>query len=220
MKKLLIFINCVLIVLLGLSLWGAFAGKKTAPAAPAVKRTSRNSDVAEKTAAPAVGNAVKWPSSSESASIIAGKNVFNPQRGGLTGGRGVITYSLVGIFKVGNVQGAIILTKGGPGGSQVKQRFMLGDTLPNGYTLEQVQTNQVVLVNGSSKMVLTQALPSENFPSSGGRRRQPNQMQQMLDLMRQSVRSQQMQNMNMMQMMRNNQGNMPQRGGSTNGRRR
>ena len=220
MKKLLILINCVLALLLCLSLWGALTGKSSAATEVAAPRTSsRNTPTTSSSSNPAPRNSVQWPSSEEGAAIISRKNVFNPQRSGLAGGRGVVTYSLVGIFRVGRVQGAIILTKGGPGG-QVKQRFMLGETLPNGYTLEQIQNNQVILVNGSSKMVLTQALPSENFPGSGGRRRQPSQMEQMLDLMRQSLGMQQRQNANMMQMMRNNQGTMPQRGGSTNSRRR
>jgi hypothetical protein len=70
-------------------------------------------------------------------------------------------------------------------------------------------------------MTLDMVQASENFSTGSRRRSQPNAMQQMVDLMRQSVGMQYRQQMNMMQMMRNNQSrNSSNRGGSTNGRRR
>ena len=56
------------------------------------------------------------------------------------------------------------------------------------------------------------------FPKAAARRSQPNQMQQMLDLMRQSIGLQQRQNRDMMQMMRDS--GSSSRGGSSNRRRR
>ena len=76
-------------------------------------------------------------------------------------------------------------------------------------------------MRGSSRMTLDLAMASENNTVRRNVRRNNNPMQQMLNLMRQSVGMQQMQQMNMMRMMRNNQNNStPARRGSTNSRRR
>ena len=164
------------------------------------------------------------PKAAEAVEIIVRKNVFDPQRsGGLAGGRGVVSYQLVGIYRVKDSQGAIILSKGAGRNRNtmpVKQYYRIGDTLPNGYALSKISDNQAVFTRGGSRMTLDMAAASENFAAGNVRRRTPNHMQQMVDLMRQSLGMQYRQQMNMMQMMRNNQNNTPARSGSTNSRSR
>ncbi|MPM27969.1 hypothetical protein SDC9_74486 [bioreactor metagenome] len=191
----------------------------------------------------------------EAGRIVVAKNIFDPQRcPNAVGGRGARsggTLSLVGIYRVGDIQGAIILTKNGsrtaaaanPGRTAVRTTsgptrtgvqsvaqsnipnqcyFRLGEILPNGYTLSQIDPTQVTLTRGSSKMVLPLALASENASSGTPAQTRTNPLQQMLQLMQRSVDMQQMQQMNMMRMMRtqpqNNAGSTPTRSTNTRGR--
>ncbi|MBE6367290.1 MAG: hypothetical protein E7052_05205 [Lentisphaerae bacterium] len=220
MKHLLLFINCVLALFLSLSLWGAFSG--TGKTKYEVGKKKKNVRQEEAVVLSNPENKIKLAPSAEAVSVIVQKNVFDPQRsGGAAGGRGVITYSLVGIYRVGNSQGAVILSKGNRSrnNTPVKQYYRIGDTLPNGYALSSIEGRQAVLTRGGSRMTLDMAQASENFSSGSSRRRSVNPMQQMVDLMRQSVGMQYRQQMNMMQMMRNNQNNSA-RSGSTNRRGR
>ena len=218
MKKLLIGVNCVLAFLLMLSVWGALSSGNGGKLEVGKKKSVRKN-----TQTPAVQTTparFKVPASAEAVTTIINKNVFDPQRTGGTVCRGATTYQLVGIYKVNNAQGAIILIKGGRNTANNRQFFRLGDTLPNGYALTSVSGNQAILMRGSSRMTLDLAMASENNTVRRNVRRNTNPMQQMLDLMRRSVGMQQMQQMNLMRMMRNNQSGTPARGGSTNGRRR
>ena len=225
MKNLLIIGNTVLAFLLGLSLWGAFSGGDSEKLETVRKKSARKSE----NSAAAASSAVKFsvPSSDEAANVIVNKNVFDPQRTGGAVGRGAVTYTLVGFYRVGKTQGAIITAKGGRNtakGSN-KQYYRIGDTLPNGYALTAIENNQAVLMRGASRMTLDMAYASEGMNvRSNTRRTNVNPMQQMVNLMQQSIgmqQRQQMQQMNMMRMMRNNQsGSAPARGGSTNSRRR
>ena len=226
MKKLLIGINCVLAFLLALTVWGAFSSAALPETAMAVKK-KKNSKTATTNAVAAVEpkNTFQFPGAAEAGSIAVRKNIFDVQRtGGSTGGRFSTTYSLVGIIKAGNAQSAVILAKGGNARTNAmnnKQYYRVGETLPNGYTLSKINADGVVLSRGSSTMNLPLAQASENVPTAGRRRTQPNQMQQMLDLMRQQMGMQQRQQMDMMRMMRGNHGNSSSgRSGSTNSRGR
>ena len=225
MKKLLLIGNTVLAFLLGLSLWGAFRSGDSVKLETGRKKSARKSENAGNTASSAVKFTV--PTSDEAASVIVNKNVFDPQRTGGAVGRGAVTYTLVGFYRVGSTQGAIITAKGGrrPANGSNKQYFRIGDILPNGYTLTAIENNQAVLMRGSSRMTLDMAYASEGMNvRSNTRRSNVNPMQQMVNLMQQSIgmqQRQQMQQMNMMRMMRDNQsGSAPARGGSTNSRRR
>ncbi len=225
MKKLLLIGNTVLAFLLGLSLWGAFRSGDSVKLETGRKKSARKSENAGNTTSSAVKFTV--PTSDEAASVIVNKNVFDPQRTGGAVGRGAVTYTLVGFYRVGSTQGAIITAKGGrrPANGSNKQYFRIGDILPNGYTLTAIENNQAVLMRGSSRMTLDMAYASEGVNvRSNTRRSNVNPMQQMVNLMQQSIgmqQRQQMQQMNMMRMMRDNQsGSAPARGGSTNSRRR
>lgn len=224
MKKLLVIVNTVLVFLLGLSLFGAFFGGSGEKLEVGKKKSARKSQDVQ-TQPAASPQKFKVPASEEAVSIIVNKNVFDSQRtGGATGRGGAVTYTLVGFYRVGNSQGAIITSKGNMrnrNGMPNKQYFRVGETLPNGYTLSAIENNQAILSRGSSTMNLTLAYASE-VTSGGGNRRpqQVNPMQQMVNLMQQSIGMQRMQQMNMMQMMRNNQSRNSSRSGSTNNRRR
>ncbi len=224
MKKLLVIVNTVLIFLLGMSVLGAFFGGSGEKLEVGKKKTARKSQDAPAPAA--VPQKFKVPSSDEAVSIIVNKNVFDTQRtGGVTGRGGAVAYTLVGFYRVGSSQGAIITSKGNVrnrNGMPNKQYFRVGETLPNGYTLSATENNQAILSRGSSTMNLSLAFASEVTSGGGGNRRpqQTNPMQQMVNLMQQSIGMQRMQQMNMMQMMRNNRSGNSNRGGSTNSRRR
>lgn len=222
MKKLLICVNTVLAFLLAISLWGAFSGGN-GDKLEVGKKKKRSKNVAAAVApTPAKFNV---PASEEAVSTIVRKNIFDTQRtGGAAWGRGA-TYTLVGIYKVRNTQGAIITSKGGfrQGNMPVQQFFRVGDTLPNGYTLAEISNNQAILMRGASRMTLDMAQASENNGSRNTvRRTNTNPMQQMLNLMQQSIGMQQRQQMNMMRMMQNNNrsSNSNSSRGSTNRRGR
>lgn len=226
MKKLLVIVNTVLVFLLGLSLFGAIFGGSGEKLEVGKKKSARKAQTTPAVSAPQ-SSKIKIPDSAEAVSIIVNKNVFDSQRtGGVSMRGGAAVYTLVGFYRVGNSQGAIITSKGNVrnrNGMPNKQYFRVGETLPNGYTLTGIENNQAILSRGSSTMNLTLAFASEASSNRGNNNRRPaaNPMQQMVNLMQQSIGMQRMQQMNMMQMMRNNQSsNSSNRGGSTNGRRR
>ena len=228
MKKLLLVINCVLAFLLAAALWSTF-GNVGSPmqVVSAKKKKSGTKETAKPVAVQPPPARFQYPADNAAVSLIVNKNIFNAQRiGGAVGGRGTVTYSLVGFTKVGSVQTAVILSKGNvrrTNNMPPKQYYRVGDELPNGYALSQInpQTGEVTLSRGSSTMTLKMAQASENFPAARTRRAQPNQTQQMLNLMRMQMNMQQQQQMNMMRMMRNNQNSGSSgRSGSTNSRGR
>lgn len=213
MKKLLIAGNVVLAFLLTISLWGAFAGSNDVKLEVGKKKKRTKSVAAATAPAPAK---FKFPGSEEAAATIVRKNVFDTQRtGGAVGFRGATTYTLVGIYRVNKTQGAIITSKGGVryGNMPIKQFFRVGDTLPNGYTLSEINGNQAILMRGASRMTLDLAYSSQGSTTKSTARRNTTPMQQMLDLMQQSIGMQQRQQMNMMRMMQQNNGS-----GSTSSR--
>ena len=222
MKKLLIAGNVILAFLLAISLWGAFAGSNDVKLEVGKKKKRTKSVTAATAPAPAK---FKVPGSEEAAATIVRKNVFDTQRtGGAAGGRGVATYTLVGIYRVNKTQGAIITSKGGVrrGNMPIKQFFRVGDTLPNGYTLSEINGNQAILMRGASRMTLDLAYSSQGYTTRNTARRNTNPMQQMLNLMQQSIGMQQRQQMNMMRMMQqnNNRSSSTSSRGSTNRRGR
>lgn len=216
MKKLLVLGNCILAFVLCLSLWGALSSRNEVTLEVGKKRDSKKKEqtaVKEST----VEEKIQVPSGKTAAGIITEKNIFDPQRGGgLTFGRGPATYSLVGVYSVGDTKGAIITIKGAPRGrnnTPPQQYFRVGDVLPNGYTLCDVTATQATMARGSSRMVLDMVNASAVYAPKPAAPRAPSAMQQMLDLMRQSVGIQRQQQ----NMMRNS--GTPARGGSTNSRR-
>ena len=219
MKKLLIGTNAVLAFLLLISLWGAFSGGDDVKLEVGKKKNRNKTTAAAIVPPPAK---FKVPASDEAVAVIVRKNVFDTQRtGGAAGGRGAATYTLVGIYRVNNTRGAIIKSQGGPrrGNMPIKQFFRVGDELPNGYTLSSVSNNQAVLMRGASRMTLDLAPASAGNTVRSNIRRSVNPMQQMVNLMQQSIGMQQRQQMNMMRMMQqNNQSNSNSRGSTRRGR--
>ncbi len=251
MKLLLIGINMLLGVLLCWSGWSLLTGRGDADAGTLQVGKKNRAKSTSVRPAPVAAVPPNLPPDAESAGkIVIRKNIFDAQRCsgavGMRGGRSGNTLTLVGVYSVGDTRGAIILSKSAAsrnvaanrirnsgGGNNntnrtavvpVKQFFRVGDTLPNGYTLNSVEPDKATLVRGSSKMELQLAQASENAAKTGSTRRTAaNPVQQMLQLMQQSVGMQQMQQMNMMRMMqqqRNNNSTTPARSGSTNSRNR
>ena len=219
MKKLLIGCNVVLAFLLMISLWGAFSGGNDIKLEVGKKKNRTKTAAAPTAPAPAK---FKVPGSEEAVATIVRKNVFDTLRtGGAAGGRGA-TYTLVGIYRVNKTQGAIIKSQGGirRGNMPVKQFFRVGETLPNGYTLSAISDNQAVLMKGSSRMTLDLALASAANTVRSAPRTNTNPMQQMVNLMQQSIGMQQRQQMNMMRMMQQNSSSNSGSRGSTNRRGR
>ena len=219
MKKLLIGCNAILAFLLMISLWGAFSGSSDVKLEVGKKKNRSKTVAAATVPAP---SKFKVPGSEEAVSTIVRKNVFDTQRtGGAAGGRGA-TYTLVGIYRVNKTQGAIIKSQGGirRGNMPVKQFYRVGETLPNGYTLSSISNNQAILMKGASRMTLDLALASAGNTVRSNTRRNINPMQQMVNLMQQSIGMQHRQQMDMMRMMQqNNRSNSGSRG-STNRRGR
>ncbi len=156
---------------------------------------------------------------------IAGQNIFDSSRCPemMSGGSSALV--LLGIYRIGDLQGAIFQQRqqrqqrnfrAGPWNNSrnnqntkqvpLKRFLKVGDSLENGYTLEAVYDNYVVLSRSGSTMELHLQRASTNLPSSiaarnqAAARRQPNaqqmqtgMMMRQVQLMEQMVRNQQSQ---------------------------
>lgn len=143
----------------------------------------------------------------EAAGLIIGANIFNLTRcpdaqSGRWGGNSA-QMSLLGVYRIGSYQGAIIQqkrnTRRGPGNwrnrnqnttaeKPLKQFLRLGESLENGYTLTAVHDDYIVLSRGSGQLELKLETASKNLPSTiaaaaaAQRQNRPNaqQIQQMM----------------------------------------
>lgn len=143
----------------------------------------------------------------EAAGLIIGANIFNLTRcpdaqSGRWGGNSA-QMSLLGVYRIGSYQGAIIQqkrnTRRGPGNwrnrnqnttaeKPLKQFLRLGESLENGYTLTAVYDDYIVLSRGSGQLELKLETASKNLPSTiaaaaaAQRQNRPNaqQIQQMM----------------------------------------
>ena len=111
MKKLLIWINSLLgaVVVIMLINNLASTGKKSVPAAVAVRKNAKRQDVQDKKYTPQ-----PLPEINDAVEKIIGADVFSNVRSPLANVRsGRNEMTLVGIFKAGSVEGAIIKQTGG-----------------------------------------------------------------------------------------------------------
>lgn len=185
---------------------------------------------------------------SEAAQILLANNIFNvarcPEALNSRWGGGSAQMALLGIYRVGNFEGAIIQQKrnrrGGPprrtannrnGTAQqvteppLKQFLRLGEALENGYVLSSIGSDSVTLSRGGGKLELQLETASKNLPSTvaaaaaAARRNRPNaqQMQQFM-MMRQMRVMEQLIRQNSQQNQNNNRSAAPGRGNNRNNR--
>jgi len=217
MKILLILFNLLLVGGIG---WQAFSLlNDDEPTITTKTRTRR----AEAKVVPAAENAA--PDFDAVLATIAGQNIFDSSRCPemMSGGSSALV--LLGIYRMGDLQGAIFQQRqqrqqrnfrAGPWNNSrsnqntkqvpLKRFLKVGESLENGYTLEAVYDNYVVLSRSGSTMELHLQRASTNLPSSiaarnqAAARSQPNaqqmqtgMMMRQVQLMEQMVRNQQSQ---------------------------
>ncbi len=217
MKILLILFNLLLVGGIG---WQAVSLlNDDEPTITTKTRTRR----AETKVVPAAENAA--PDFDAVLATIAGQNIFDSSRCPemMSGGSSALV--LLGIYRMGDLQGAIFQQRqqrqqrnfrAGPWNNNrnnqntkqvpLKRFLKVGESLENGYTLEAVYDNYVVLSRSGSTMELHLQRASTNLPSSiaarnqAAARRQPNaqqmqtgMMMRQVQLMEQMVRNQQSQ---------------------------
>ncbi len=209
MKKLLIWINSLLgaVVVIMLINNLASTGKKSSPAAVAVRKNTKRQDVQDKKL-----SRQPLPELNDAVEKIIAADVFSNVRSPLANVRsGRNEMTLVGTFKAGSVEGAIIKQTGGNrqfnpflmqamrmsgemqgrnytrwsamgGGNRrntpAKQYVRLGETMANGYTLAEVSRTRAVLVRGNDKMELELQDPSKNRTAGRNNRQRLNSTQQ------------------------------------------
>jgi len=163
MKRFYLIINLILGIATALLLLG-HVYFKPAPPDKALKRTP--SVMASGSAATAPALVLKLPT----ATAIQEKNIFDPQRGKATGAgeKDNMAFSanrpqldLIGICRIGETAGAIIVEKGAPHGGgagdpgNVKKRyFKQGETVVGGYLLANIEAEKVTLKSGNEVMEL------------------------------------------------------------------
>ena len=217
MKILLILFNLLLVGGIG---WQAVSLlNDDEPTITTKTRTRR----AEAKVVPAAENAA--PDFDAVLATIAGQNIFDSSRCPemMSGGSSALV--LLGIYRMGDLQGAIFQQRqqrqqrnfrAGPWNNSrsnqntkqvpLKRFLKVGESLENGYTLEAVYDNYVVLSRSGSTMELHLQRASTNLPSSiaarnqAAARSQPNaqqmqtgMMMRQVQLMEQMVRNQQSQ---------------------------
>ena len=217
MKILLILFNLLLVGGIG---WQAVSLlNDDEPTITTKTRTRR----AEAKVVPAAENAA--PDFGAVLATIAGQNIFDSSRCPemMSGGSSALV--LLGIYRMGDLQGAIFQQRqqrqqrnfrAGPWNNSrsnqntkqvpLKRFVKVGESLENGYTLEAVYDNYVVLSRSGSTMELHLQRASTNLPSSiaarnqAAARSQPNaqqmqtgMMMRQVQLMEQMVRNQQSQ---------------------------
>ncbi len=123
----------------------------------------------------------------EAVQLIVGANIFNLARcpdaqSGRWGGNSA-QMSLLGVYRIGTTQGAIIQQKRnsgrrGPGNwrqgqgqtataeKPLKQFLRLGESLENGYTLTAVHDDRIVLSRGGGQLELKLETASKNLPAT------------------------------------------------------
>ena len=182
----------------------------------------------------------------EAAQILLANNIFNvarcPEALNSRWGGGSAQMALLGIYRVGNFEGAIIQQKrnrrGGPPRRNVdsrtgrqaaepplKQFLRLGESLENGYVLSSIGSDSVTLTRGGGKLELQLETASKNLPSTvaaeaaAARRNRPNaqQMQQFM-MMRQMRVMEQLIRQNGRQNQNNSRPAAPGRGNNRNNR--
>ena len=243
MKKALIIFNVILggiIFLIFASILSAAPEKssveKKRVAVSAKKSSKKSSESASQKAAPLLPP-------DKAAEKVTITDVFNNVRSPLANVRsGRNDMALVGVFKMGEIEGAIIkqntrnrqfnpfllqaMRMSGFGGGNrrgnfnrnqtttIKQYVRLGETMSNGYVLTEVSRTRAVLERGSDKIELDLQDPSKNraAAASSSRRMNSNQQFQQAQMFMQSQMLR-----TMMQIQRNN--SVPANRGNSGGNR-
>ena len=228
MKRLIVFINLLLMIALFGFTAHNFLKKGETEQGFSVKKSSKKAAPAK----PQPKQTVRITKEDQESTIVR-QNIFNPARnpnvqmGGRSGGQMQLT--LVGVTMIGDRKGAIILQKsqnrrfppfGFPqwgqnnqfnrqGSRQQQQQLApqqyvrVGEKLPNGYVLTEVTRTGAVLTLNGSRMELKLQEASKNQQQRAARPRQ-NTTQNILQQMQNMQRMQMMQNMQMMRMMQQN----------------
>ncbi len=153
------------------------------------------------------------PASAES--ILLANNIFNvtrcPEALNSRWGGGTTQIALLGIYRVGSWEGAIIQqkrqTRRGPARRNnrngtttqaaeppLKQFLRVGESLENGYVLSAIGTDSVTLTRGGGKLELQLETASKNLPSTvaaaaaAARRRQPSAQEMQQSMMMRQMR--------------------------------
>lgn len=160
-------------------------------------------------------------------SVIVKQNLFNPARNpDAQNGRGSsqMQLTLVGVSMVENCKGAVILQKSGnrnfrfPGFMQggnrrqnnqpqqtLQQYIRVGEKLPNGYVLTEVNRTGAVLMLNGNKMELKLQEASKNQPQTRSYTNRKPTTNNLIQQMQNMQRMQLMQNFQMMRMIRQGQ---------------
>ena len=215
MRAFLIFLN---LLLAGALVW-AVAGWLEPETQPVSARTSRTRPQETTTATAAPGRVL---TPEQAVELITRNNPFATSRApaaGVWGGRaGNVSLTLVGLYDLGGAQGAVILQKSqarrpGPPGmprppegnsqqNHAPQQFVrVGETLSNGYTLQEIGADYAVLVRNGSRLDLKLQEASKNAPATVAQR-QNNQRNQRRNAFQQFQEMQMRQQMGIMHMMR------------------
>ncbi len=218
MKKIIILINVFLAIILiyGVSKQFSLPTVEKPEVAEFVKKNSSNQTA---------DNATLSNSNEELLTKIIANNIFNNANvtAITSGNNSRISFSLVGVMKMGDYSGAVILQsqstrpsrpddmRRGPQENSslqttiadysFKQFVRLGETTSNGYVLSEVNSDFVVLSKGSERLELTLQDPSENAPKVNNNQTKDNQTATTQSNMQNAMAMQMMQNSRMMQMM-------------------
>ncbi len=242
MKKALIIFNVILgsiIFLIFASILTASPDKNPVEKKKSVAAAKKSS---KKSAAAGPKKAVPLLPPDKAAEKVTMTDVFNNVRSPLANVRsGRNDMALVGVFKMGEIEGAIIkqntrnrqfnpfllqaMRMSGFGGNRrgnfnrnqtttIKQYVRLGETMSNGYVLTEVSRTRAVLERGSDKIELDLQDPSKNRAAvrNTGRRMNSNQQFQQAQMFMQSQMLR-----TMMQIQRNN--SAPANRGNSGGNR-
>jgi hypothetical protein len=215
-----LFLTLSNVVLAGLVLW-AVSGFFRAPSTETVYTVGRDRNAAAETRTRVTAAAPAELSAGDAAGLITRYNLFNISRcPDAVSGRGrtqTPQMTLVGIYKIGNAQGAIIqqrqqLARGRNTSSnstqQAEKRFyQVGEVLSNGYTLAAIDDGKVTLSRGGSTMDLQLESAGRGITAPGTTQTQqrPTAQQTQQFMMMSMMQQMMQQNRMMMQQQNRNQ---------------
>ncbi len=232
-----IFLTLLNIALIGIVIWRASGFFKSSGEEEFT--VGRDRAVSTETATRVTAPAATPMSISEAGTLVTRYNLFNLTRcPDAVAGRGASRpqMTLLGIYKIGNSQGAIIQQRAqqqrGPVRAGTNQQqaeklyFQVGEVMNNGYTVAAIDSGKVTLSRSGSTLELQLETAGRNINTTGQTQtnRQPNaqQIQQMMMMGQMRMMGQMMQQQNRMmqqqqqqQQQQNRQGQVPARNTGT-----
>ncbi len=182
MKLLLLALN---LLLLGGVIYGISGFFSPAPEVTLTVGKNRSTTPKNVKSGSAAKNSTQELSSEEAAALVVSNQIFSltrcPDATSFGRGGSQSSMTLVGIYRIGAYQGAVIQQKRsgnnrrGPWGrnnndnskSQVyKQFFRVGEALENGYTVTAIQEDSVILSRGGGSLELLLERASTNTPAT------------------------------------------------------